>query len=655
MTETIAPVTTGSSEGAWPEAGFRSAPPIYFMVTFWGESYRRFFLDFPLASLLAPNNIPGLPDLRGSKFLICTSPEDWQALQSEPLMQRLKSYTEPVFLPSVSILGDHKYSRMTRGHRAMANRCYEARARAVYVAVDTIVPDGSLVELDRLSRCGARVVLCTAIRFAMEGVVGDLRARGRMRDNEPLVVGRREAVEIGLRNLHPESLCGNFDAPYFGHLNAAHGTDDVPTCVFWAVPDRSGIVIYTHNWAPFLMDYSAVPAHDPKTLDTMALDGDYIFRNFGDRDIGEAIHVVEDSDSLFLLGLTPKDEMVPSLRADRMKAAPLVGTWIKGLLINQLVHHPTIDPLRRKILPVPVLWHSQDVTENWRAIEAHASGLMQKFTSTSLRIGSWRWLRGRLREGDGMLAATIQFIAVAMYRAHQGLGLAPRGRFAAVQAFLRGEWPDLKRAHPRWADTHGASAILKAALARSLAPALTCSEKIRPLIVPAIWKRSARANWINLGDLSASQSPDIATDATMHPDLWVIELGFADFQLFADRFSVGHASLASKAMVVAIFYDDGTSAPEQRAISVLLKKLSERDRVTITFAGSRLTRLARRLMMWSRDWSARRGVANSAVACSYAVGGVGLSWLANVFSNTVSPTWKPSFTSVTLAIEIASS
>jgi hypothetical protein len=141
----------------------------------------------------------------------------------------------------------------------------------------------------------------------------------------------------------------------------------------------------------------------------------------------------------------------------------------------------------------------------------------------------------------------------------------------------------------------------------------------------------------------------------MRADLWVIELGFADFQLFADRFPGGRASLAAKSMVVAIFYDDGTSAPEQRAISELLKTLSERDRVTITFAGSRLTRMARRLMMWSRDWSARRGVVNSAVACSYAVGGVGLSWLANVFSNTVSPTWKPSFTSVTLAIEIASS
>jgi hypothetical protein len=49
-------------------------------VTFWGEEYRRYFLDFCLASLLAPGNIPAITDKTAAWLLIATNDRDWSAL-----------------------------------------------------------------------------------------------------------------------------------------------------------------------------------------------------------------------------------------------------------------------------------------------------------------------------------------------------------------------------------------------------------------------------------------------------------------------------------------------------------------------------------------------------------------------------------------------
>src|SRR5690348_3095390 len=60
-------------------------PPFYFIVTFWGKRYREWFCRYPLASLLAEGNIPSLRDKGHCRFVICTSPADWRALQRDPL------------------------------------------------------------------------------------------------------------------------------------------------------------------------------------------------------------------------------------------------------------------------------------------------------------------------------------------------------------------------------------------------------------------------------------------------------------------------------------------------------------------------------------------------------------------------------------------
>src|SRR6266496_4540043 len=85
-------------------------PPFYFIVTFWGQRYREWFCRFPLASLLSCKNIPALKNKNESRFLICTTFNDWEALQVERNFRRLTDYITPVFfeIPEVSSTL-HKY------------------------------------------------------------------------------------------------------------------------------------------------------------------------------------------------------------------------------------------------------------------------------------------------------------------------------------------------------------------------------------------------------------------------------------------------------------------------------------------------------------------------------------------------------------------
>src|SRR2546426_114422 len=80
----------------------RSAPvlerPFYFIIVLWGERFRDYFLDLCLPTLLSPRNLPSLATRARSKFLLCTRPQDWAAIQAAPIFKLLERYVDPVYL-----------------------------------------------------------------------------------------------------------------------------------------------------------------------------------------------------------------------------------------------------------------------------------------------------------------------------------------------------------------------------------------------------------------------------------------------------------------------------------------------------------------------------------------------------------------------------
>ncbi len=370
-----------------PQETSAQTRPFFFLATFWGKKFRDWFCLYAVQSLLAPNNIPALKRLTYARFLICTTREDWEALQKETVFKRLTQTIDVVFIENDALFpGEHKYHQMSRGHAILANECFKYFAIAININPDSIYPDGSVAEAERLAEDGKDVVMCTAVRFEMEGIRDELTKRGLLNWGHPLTISKRTAVDLGMRYLHAETAAADWEAPNFGRLAPEHERTHLLTCCFWRSSGEPGCIIITHNWSPFMVNYAALHDHSVDSLDGRAIDGDYIYENFGDQADKGNIHVVADSDSIFLLGLTPKDEMVPPTESRWWKNLPVIGEWSRGYILNQTVFDDVIDPLRRRLYRKKVRWHAGDITSDWNGVENTAERCIAAYATRDLRV-----------------------------------------------------------------------------------------------------------------------------------------------------------------------------------------------------------------------------------------------------------------------------
>src|SRR4051812_26651627 len=91
--------------------------PIHFIVVLWGEHFRNDFLEYCVASLLSPGNLPTLSTQAPSKFLIATRPDDWAAIRSTAIFRQLERYIIPVFVEIPPCPPHQHYAHMGLGHK----------------------------------------------------------------------------------------------------------------------------------------------------------------------------------------------------------------------------------------------------------------------------------------------------------------------------------------------------------------------------------------------------------------------------------------------------------------------------------------------------------------------------------------------------------
>lgn len=376
----------------------RPLPPFYFLLTFWGDEFRDYLCRLTFPSLLAPGNIPALEDKSRARFLIATTHYDWERLLQEPIFQLLKQHITVEFLSNDEEEDNfplHKYVRMSRGHAMLADRCFRDGAIAININPDSVYPDGCVASAQRFAEAGTDVILCVAVRFEMEGVERELRDREYIKNGRPLTLPMREAVAIGLRNFHSETRASRWGASNFGRLNLAHRRYHFLTCCYWDVQGEDGCCIVTHNWAPFMVNYAVLGGHDTSALDGRALDGDYIFENFPR--YTNAIRVIADSDDIFLLGLTPRAEMMPPRDLIWWRNLPVVREWGMGAVLNRTVFDPGVDQYRRRLYRSWVRFHSYDINERWNPLEAEVKRLIDEYATEDLSDPAGKRLRSFLR------------------------------------------------------------------------------------------------------------------------------------------------------------------------------------------------------------------------------------------------------------------
>lgn len=347
----------------------------YFMLTFWGETYREYFYSLLLPTLLAPNNLPILRSRPGSKLVICTTQDDWDALKNRPLIKTLAEYVEPLILfigyPQQSE-GDQRgvnCMHMSKGHQLAAKRAYDDGAVAGFLAPDLLVSDGLIKKAVELIESGKTAVLCPALRFSMEEALSRLARGGFLRADQPMVLPALFTGSVAANSLHPEILRYEFKGRNF---------DNNPYWTFWRVLGRDGLILYTISWALLLGDYSKLPKYTDDTLNNNTIDAVYIWENFGHLAETDAIELITDTAQGTFLSLTPESEFFfpsSSLKLNWVQDWTGLSKLKKIFEINRV--HVDLDPLRRWLHGVPVAIHGDKVDYLYRQQLRRAHAVMQ--------------------------------------------------------------------------------------------------------------------------------------------------------------------------------------------------------------------------------------------------------------------------------------
>ncbi len=346
---------------------------MHFAVVFWGEKYRRFFLDYCLPSLMAPGNIPGLGKNHTSRFLIATTIEDWEALQSEAIIEFAKQYVEIELLTIEAPIGDfspgERMMAMSRGHKLISMRFYEYQEKGVIVYPDMILADGTVTQLVSLSKEGWQLVLCMSIRYATMGLIEKLSETQRFKTGHALTLSPRELVELTFEHLHPEFLRSDFD----GKLK-----DSGACTFFWRVPSSDDLLFHAASWAPLLIDYGALELHDSDVFDKDTLDGDYIANNFRDY---EKIYVIQDSDEIFVTGYTPGENLSQPFENDEAYEPIFLGRARKIVNAHKfMVGSGQLDKFKHKYfeLPIRIRTTKRASEKAWKKTEERAIKMVSR-------------------------------------------------------------------------------------------------------------------------------------------------------------------------------------------------------------------------------------------------------------------------------------
>lgn len=346
------------------------------MVVLWGECYRRYFTDWCLPSLLAPGNLPALTG--DVKCLIVCPDEDWRAIKTTPAFDRLTRCAQPVHVPFEPDRNLNPCKAMGAGHRMATQHIAEAKGVGIPVTPDLMLSDRLLANAQRMAESGASVVLTCALRFAEEALIVAMHRRWKHIGQLPLIISAREMAAMGLESMHAETRSYEWGRP---------GLHPSPSALW--VPVAGGMVCCTMSWAPVWLDYSTVAAHTTQTFDRWTMDGDYVYRNWGD---GPTVRAMRDTDDGCLVSWSPET------RDDGKPIPP--PTHLESDALGRWFNHRQFDPLKRKLFWEPVLWHGGELHAGYLTAEQR---LLDDLGSR-LR---YDWRRGGFVNDAGQIVGTL--------------------------------------------------------------------------------------------------------------------------------------------------------------------------------------------------------------------------------------------------------
>ena len=345
-------------------------PPIYLGVAFWGEEFRRSFLDYCMASLLSEGNIPALTNESGkNRFLIYTTPEDFACMQDHPLLIRLASYMQVEFSPILFIseeeflqkknpLGSSKMYHVTRAHAAIVSRMYQDQAVGSVLYPDTIYATHALDSSYRHIAAGRTAVLIHFPRLATKKLPEELARAGYLKEGNPLSIGARPLIKAALQHLHVDVVAEQWDLPYIGEIFME---------VAWPLPKNSGFLFHAFTMWYIFIDYSKLSHHDTSCLEDNTMDGIYMYRNLKK----EEVYFVTDSDECTAVSFS--DHIHRNLVKNQSTSQKM--QWARQTL--RYMSYRQVDAFKLSFSRQPIFFHAEDLTPECYQIEKKAKKVVE--------------------------------------------------------------------------------------------------------------------------------------------------------------------------------------------------------------------------------------------------------------------------------------
>jgi hypothetical protein len=353
----------------------------------WGDWHIAKYLDLNLPTLLADGNFPALVEHCDITYLLYTSKADLSRLKAAPGLQALARMMKLDFR---TIDAEALAEPLVAHHNIWNEAAAQAKALGSFIVLmppDVAWSNGSFAHVGRKLREGKQAIFMTYLRVEGESFTAALMP---YKDTQTgtIDVSGAQMVELSLRTLH---------ALMPAYLRDSNQFPIHPEMMLWAIRGE-GLLCRALAREMFVYDPGKLKLTFSHLLES--------------RLEPELVHVVDDSDHLFGISLTPLDKDMDWYRFAR-KAAPaeIAEWWLEyDSWANDLVS------------AVNMRWHYAPISETkWRRKQRAAGLFLQR--AALLREGHRLYRVARKVECN--MAAQLLAIAVqtgVMQRAALGKG-----------------------------------------------------------------------------------------------------------------------------------------------------------------------------------------------------------------------------------------
>ena len=340
-------------------------PRFFFLMPVWGKTYIDYLLTFGLPTLLAPNNLPWLPNRAVSQFTFITRSEDEEHIRASKLFAKLEALIPIKFIFLDFYQGDReeKFDQLGSALKLGAEEAL-GKGYCLFFHPDGLYSDGMLKFLYGVVRSGKKACVTHGPNASLEKIVPYLRERNQLTYDEVNPLPSRVLARTLMDNLHPDMTVHCMGNPHYP-------VD--PYMGFWLSPKLDGALFRFVSLHPWLVDLR----HLSEIVDFTAIDHNFI-RAHGF--VWSDVHVETDSDNILVIGLKPEDERnaTPSPGITRSPIAYLTRALRKGSNCNY----------SRFCFFHGLKVHSGDLDRDWYNFEVANLRWLNTITDASMSISN---------------------------------------------------------------------------------------------------------------------------------------------------------------------------------------------------------------------------------------------------------------------------